>query len=44
MEDELVQLGTPDFEEMHASVGDDDVIADKKKGGDEDSIIAVLVG
>lgn len=44
MESELAHLETSDTDELNAEVGDDEPIAGKKKGEDEDGIIAVLQG
>ena len=44
MKSELAQLEATDTDELNAEVGDDELIAGKKKGEDEDGIIAVLQG
>ena len=44
MEDELVQLESSDADELRVEMADGEAVASKKKGDDEDGIIAVLIG
>ncbi|MGE3269569.1 MAG: hypothetical protein AB7P40_12540 [Chloroflexota bacterium] len=45
MDEEVVQLETPDAGDLQAEMADDpEVIAGKKKDGDENGIIAILIG
>ena len=44
MEDEIVQMDAGDSADLDPEMADADLIAGKKKGDDEDGIIAVLIG
>jgi hypothetical protein len=44
MEDEIVQMNAGDDSDLSPEMDDAELLAGKKKGEDEDGIIAVLIG
>lgn len=44
MEDEVVQMDAEDAMDLGPEMADGELLAGKKKGDDEDGIIAILIG